>query len=105
MRMTGANILGIHYRPHEGFKSAVILLLDKGADVHAQSGYDGHAIQRPSYNGNESVVMLLLENGVDVSAKGGCYAVARCIFPYPNLTTHTSRAFPDSTKLELAYII
>ena len=45
----------------------VQLLLEKGADVNAQGGYYGNALQAASYEGNEKVVQLLLKKGADVN--------------------------------------
>jgi len=41
----------------------VRLLLDKGADVNAQGGSFGNALQAASENGHEAVVRLLLDEG------------------------------------------
>lgn len=49
------------------------LLLDRGADVNAQGGYYGKALQAASRAGHERVVQLLLDNGADVNAQGGEY--------------------------------
>jgi ankyrin repeat protein len=54
----------------------VTLLLEKGADVNAQGGYYGNALQAAANGGHESVVTLLLENGADVNAQGGYYGNA-----------------------------
>jgi hypothetical protein len=47
-----------------------------GADVNAQGGKFGYALQAASLNGNEAVVRLLIENGADVNAQGGEYGNA-----------------------------
>ena len=44
----------------------VQILLDTGADVNAQGGYFGNALQAASTKGYEEVVQILLENGADV---------------------------------------
>jgi ankyrin repeat protein len=49
----------------------VTLLLEKGADVNAQGGHYGNALQAASDGGHDSVVTLLLEKGADVNAQGG----------------------------------
>ena len=46
-------------------------LLEKGADVNAQGGHFGNALQAASYGGDEGVVRSLLEKGADVNAQGG----------------------------------
>ena len=47
------------------------LLLDKCADVHAQGGEYGNALQAASSGGQKAVVRLLLDKGTDVNAQGG----------------------------------
>ena len=49
----------------------VELLLSKGADVNAQGGEYGNALQAASDGGHEKVVELLLSKGADVNAQGG----------------------------------
>jgi ankyrin repeat protein len=41
----------------------VSLLVDKGADVNAQGGAYGNALQTASYGGHEAVVRLLRDKG------------------------------------------
>jgi Ankyrin repeats (3 copies) len=52
------------------------LLLDKGADINAQGGEYGNALQAASTKGHEVVVRLLLDKGADVNAQGGLYSNA-----------------------------
>ena len=47
------------------------LLIEKGADVHAQGGVYGNALQAASYKGHESIAKLILAKGADVNAPGG----------------------------------
>ena len=49
----------------------VQLLLNKGANVNAQGGKFGNALQAASYEGHKEVVQLLLDKGADVNAQGG----------------------------------
>jgi ankyrin repeat protein len=51
-------------------------LLEVGADVNAQGGFYGNALQEAARNGNEAVVRLLIEKGADVNAQGGFYGNA-----------------------------
>ena len=44
------------------------MLLERGADVNAQSGEFGNALQAASFSGDEKVVAMLLERGADVNA-------------------------------------
>ena len=54
----------------------VKLLLEKGADVNAQGGYFGNALQAAAFGGHEAIVQLLLEEGADVNSQGGKYGNA-----------------------------
>ncbi|KAI1559318.1 ankyrin repeat domain containing protein [Pyrenophora tritici-repentis] len=47
------------------------LLLDKGAEVNAQGGRYGNALQAASERGYEQVVKTLLDAGAEVNAQGG----------------------------------
>jgi ankyrin repeat protein len=47
----------------------VELLLGKGADVNAQGGDFGNALQAASHEGHEKVIKLLLGKGADVNAQ------------------------------------
>ncbi|KAJ7444199.1 ankyrin repeat-containing domain protein [Mycena latifolia] len=58
-----------------GHTSVVQLLIEKGADVNAQGGYYGNALQAASKNGHKSVVQLLIEKGADVNAQGGYHGI------------------------------
>jgi ankyrin repeat protein len=52
------------------------LLLDKGAEINAQGGEYGNALQAASYGGNEQVVKLLLDKGAEINTQGGEYGNA-----------------------------
>lgn len=49
------------------------LLLDKVADVNAQDGHYGNALQAASCKGNEKVVRLLLDKGAGINIQCGYY--------------------------------
>ena len=49
------------------------MLLDKGADINAQGGYFGNALQAVSYGGYDSVMQMLLDKGADINAQGGYF--------------------------------
>ena len=51
-------------------------LISKGADVNAQGGQYGNALQAASQGGFREIVLLLLANGADVNAQGGEYGNA-----------------------------
>ena len=47
------------------------VLLEKGADPHAQGGHHGNALQAASRFGNIDALKLLLEKGADPNMQGG----------------------------------
>ncbi|SLM36361.1 P-loop containing nucleoside triphosphate hydrolase [Lasallia pustulata] len=51
-------------------------LLEKGANVNAQGGVYGNALQAAVFRGNVKLVQLLLNEGADVNAQGGEYGNA-----------------------------
>ncbi|KAL1984494.1 hypothetical protein VTN96DRAFT_9093 [Rasamsonia emersonii] len=53
-----------------------IVLLEKGADVNAQGGYYGNALQAALARGYKEIMAMLLEKGADVNAQGGYYGNA-----------------------------
>jgi hypothetical protein len=59
-----------------GFVLLIGKLLEDGANVNAQSGKYGNALQAASFQGDEAVVRLLIENDADVNAQGGEYGNA-----------------------------
>lgn len=52
--------------------SFVRRLLDAGADVEAEAGFDGNSLQAAALHGNLEVVKQLLNSGAEVNA-GSCY--------------------------------
>ncbi|KAH2002041.1 hypothetical protein KXV45_003538 [Aspergillus fumigatus] len=54
----------------------VKLLLGTGADINAQGGENGSALQAASHKGYQEIVKLLLGKGADVNAQGGRYGTA-----------------------------
>ncbi|EOD43980.1 putative ankyrin repeat protein [Neofusicoccum parvum UCRNP2] len=64
---------GLYYASLEGLVGPVQMLLDKGADVNAQGGYYGNALQVASSRGYEKVVQILLDKEADVNARGSFY--------------------------------
>ncbi|KAK5943798.1 hypothetical protein PMZ80_003079 [Knufia obscura] len=46
-----------------GYEKVVQILLDQGADVNAQGGKYGNALQAASQRGHEKVVQMLLKQG------------------------------------------
>jgi hypothetical protein len=56
-----------------GLSTITKLMLDNKADVNAQGGYYGNALQAASAGGHEQVVKMLLNNNANVNAQGGDY--------------------------------
>ena len=73
------------------------LLLDRGANVNAQGGQHGNALQAASYGGHEKVVELLLDKGADVNAQGGAY--------YGNALQAGGFLVPDSESTQAAEVL
>lgn len=66
----------IYYVTRAGLVEPARLLLEKGADVNAQGGFCGNALQAASIGGHKAIVKLLLEKGTDVNVQGGYYSNA-----------------------------
>ncbi|KAK0736729.1 hypothetical protein B0T21DRAFT_367415 [Apiosordaria backusii] len=61
----------LYYACLGGPVAAAIGLLDEGADVNAQGGRYGNALQATSLGGHRKTVQLLLDKGADVNTQGG----------------------------------
>jgi ankyrin repeat protein len=59
-----------------GHDRVVQLLLERGADVNAQGGEYGNALQAACDRGHVKIAQMLLERGADVNAQGGEYGNA-----------------------------
>ncbi|KAG6913560.1 hypothetical protein DXG01_005905 [Tephrocybe rancida] len=66
----------LYYASLAGLQQVSNHLLENKADVNAQGGYCGNALQAASSGGHEAIVKLLLEKGADVNAQGGSYGNA-----------------------------
>ncbi|KAI7109644.1 hypothetical protein KC339_g625 [Hortaea werneckii] len=66
----------IYFASYVGLLKVVELLLARGADVNAQGGYFGNALQAAASEGSIEVVERLLTAGADVNAQGGEYGNA-----------------------------
>ncbi|KAK4243683.1 DNA methylase, N-6 adenine-specific, conserved site [Corynascus novoguineensis] len=60
----------------QGVDRIIQLLLNKGADVNAQGGQFGTALQAAVYTGATEIIQLLLNKGADVNAQGGQFGTA-----------------------------
>ncbi|KAF7136844.1 hypothetical protein CNMCM5793_006414 [Aspergillus hiratsukae] len=63
----------LYYASFAGLRRTIELLLEKGADVNAQGGLYGNALQAACVEGHKEVVQLLLENGAEVNVQDGGY--------------------------------
>ncbi|KAF8528253.1 hypothetical protein JB92DRAFT_3093085, partial [Gautieria morchelliformis] len=66
----------IYYMSEAGLAIVSRDLLDNGADVNAQGGMYGNALQVALSGGHHAIVQLLLEKGADVNVQGGWYGNA-----------------------------
>ncbi|KAK7570935.1 hypothetical protein V3481_019026 [Fusarium oxysporum f. sp. vasinfectum] len=66
----------LYYACLGGFSWDARDLAAGGADVNAQGGVYGNALQAASFKGNLEVVQLLLDKGAEVNAQGGYYSNA-----------------------------
>lgn len=60
----------------EGDEDLISRLLDRGADINAQGGFYGNALQVATLKRNWKVLRLLLRHGADTNALGGFYGYA-----------------------------
>jgi len=81
---TGVNYQRVEDRPSPTYYASLLGLEDvlthiphtSAADINAQGGCYGNALQAASNNGHEKVVQQLLAVGADVNAQGGQYSNA-----------------------------
>ncbi|RMZ80134.1 hypothetical protein DV736_g6675, partial [Chaetothyriales sp. CBS 134916] len=66
----------LYYASLLGLEIAVKQILSTGADINAQGGYYGNALQAASWRGHEKVVQMLIDAGADVNAQRGKYGNA-----------------------------
>jgi hypothetical protein len=66
----------LYYVAKLGLSTVTRMLLDKGAEVNAQGGRYGNALQAGSVEGHKQVVKMLLDKGANVNAQGGLYGNA-----------------------------
>ncbi|KAK7177829.1 hypothetical protein PSPO01_16121, partial [Paraphaeosphaeria sporulosa] len=62
-----------------GHRSTVQLLLDKGAEINAQGGVYGNALQAASERGHEAIVKLLVEKGAEAASSRGHEAIVKLL--------------------------
>ncbi|KAL4970913.1 ankyrin repeat-containing domain protein [Aspergillus stella-maris] len=83
----------LYYACLAGLVEAARDIIQYGADVNAQGGHYGNALQAASFNGHQETVRLLLDKGADVNAQGGDYGNA--------LQAASSRGYQEIVRLLL----
>ncbi|KAI8210061.1 putative ankyrin repeat protein [Colletotrichum sp. SAR 10_76] len=63
-------------RKMKEIKAAVMRLLDMGADVNAQGGKYGNALQAACHAENSDMIRLLLDRGAEINRQGGFFGTA-----------------------------
>ena len=66
----------VYYPIIAGLPEASYDLLGMGADVNAQGGNYGNALQAALNGGHEAIAKLLIEKGENINAQGGFYGNA-----------------------------
>ena len=66
----------LYYASIAGLTEVSYALLEMGANVNAQGGNYGNALQATSNEGHEAIAKLLIEKGADANAQGGRYGNA-----------------------------
>ncbi|KAE9376195.1 hypothetical protein N431DRAFT_404374 [Stipitochalara longipes BDJ] len=52
------------------------LLIGSGAEINAQAGYHGNALQLAASYGRKEILQLLIDSGAEINAQGGAYGNA-----------------------------
>ncbi|KAF5333923.1 hypothetical protein D9758_017476 [Tetrapyrgos nigripes] len=68
--------LPLYYASMAKLPNVILILVEEGANINAQGGQYGNALQAASYEGSEEIVKLLVEKGADINAQGGPYGNA-----------------------------
>ncbi|KAF5334025.1 hypothetical protein D9758_017416 [Tetrapyrgos nigripes] len=75
-RTTFGSALPLYYASMTDLLNVILILVEEGANVNAQGGERGNALQAASCQGNVKIVKLLVEKGADINAQGGQYGNA-----------------------------
>ncbi|KAK8115574.1 hypothetical protein PG984_012076 [Apiospora sp. TS-2023a] len=66
----------LYYASLNGLCRSVHMLICDGANLNAQGGYYGNALQAASSRGHEEIVKILLANGAELNTQGGVHGNA-----------------------------
>jgi ankyrin repeat protein len=66
----------LHYAAMLGMEKMAKLLVEAGADVNAEGGKYGSALQASVAKGHSMIALFLLDNGANVNQLGGLYGNA-----------------------------
>ncbi|KFZ24288.1 hypothetical protein V502_01228 [Pseudogymnoascus sp. VKM F-4520 (FW-2644)] len=66
----------LYYASLSGLANTACRIVQEGANVNAQGGYYGNALQAASSGGHNKIVEVLLSKGADVNVQGGVYGNA-----------------------------
>ncbi|CAI7592328.1 unnamed protein product [Penicillium pancosmium] len=83
----------LYYASFIGLIAPAQALIIKGADINAQGGEYGNALQAASVGGHQDIVKLLLDQGADINEQGGYYGNA--------LQAASARGHQETIKLLL----
>lgn len=69
----GDGIQALYHASLWGLLYSCIFLIQNGADVNAQGGEYGNALQAASTRGHLKIAQILIQKGADINAQGGLY--------------------------------
>jgi ankyrin repeat protein len=67
-----------------GYIEGMVMLMNHGADIHAQEGIPGKALHGAAHSAQINMVKLLLDKGVDVNSFGGEYGYVATVLWKPS---------------------
>jgi hypothetical protein len=77
--------------------------VSKGADVNAQGGFYGNALQAASSGGHERIIELLVRKDADSKAQGGVYSFRAS--PMTSANYIQSNDLPESAVKKIAQVL
>lgn len=91
----------LYYASQAGLIESTRLLLEQGADVNAQGGVCGNALQAASAEGHNAMVQQLLCKGADINAQGGAYGTALLAASYRGHDAIVQRLVEEGAEVDL----